>query len=106
MPGDPHDRLAQLSPERKPKWIRFVEQPVPRGAKTRRWTVETLKGVEIARIQWYPGWRKYVFVPGYPTDWEEDCLRDVAAFIEQRTAEHKAQQKHRPTTQEQNDGQS
>jgi hypothetical protein len=71
-----------------PKWIRFAA--VPHEGKTKRWNVLTLKGVVIARIAWSSGWRRYVLQPGYPTEWEQDCLRDVAAFVEEETRAHRA----------------
>ena len=74
------------------RWIEFVEEPAP--GKTKRWTVLAKRGrVPIARISWSTGWRCYVLQPGYPTEWEQDCLRDVAAFIERQTAGHKAGRK-------------
>ena len=71
------------------KWIRFDEEPAP--GVTKRWTIRTKQGVPIGRISWSNGWRRYVLQPGYPTEWEQDCLRDVAEFIERRTAERKAE---------------
>lgn len=72
----------------KPKWIVF--EPVPHDGKTQRWRVLTLRGVVIGRIAWSPSWRRYVLQPAYPTEWEQDCLRDVAAFIQEQTRGYKA----------------
>lgn len=69
------------------KWIRLV--PVLYHGKTERWNVETLAGTPIGRIAWSTGWRRYVLQPAYPTEWEQDCLRDVADFIERATREYK-----------------
>ena len=63
---------------------------VPYDRKTKRWEVLTLNDVIIGRVKWSPGWRRYVLVPAFPTEWEQDCLRDVAAFLEEETRAHKA----------------
>lgn len=73
-----------------PKWIAFVDAGASPSGKTRRWEVKTKAGVLIGRISWDAHWRKYVLTPSYPTDWEEDCLRDVAAFLEEQTRAQKA----------------
>lgn len=71
------------------KWIVFVEVPAP--GVTKRWEIHAKQGdVVIGRIVWSNGWRRYVLQPGYPTEWEQDCLRDVAEFLEARTSERKA----------------
>lgn len=71
------------------KWITFADVPAP--GVTKRWEVRTKQGnVVIARIGWSTAWRRYVLQPGYPTEWEQDCLHDVAAFLETATREHKA----------------
>lgn len=74
-----------------PTFLAFVEEPPAPRRKTRRWTVTTRvgDGVTLGIIQWLPQWRQYVFQPSYPTAFEQDCLRDIAAFIEARTSEHK-----------------
>lgn len=72
-----------------PKWIEFVEVPAP--GVTQRWEVRARRGsVLIGRICWSTGWRRYVLQPGYPTEWEQECLRDIANFIEERTRAHQA----------------
>lgn len=69
----------------------FVEEPPAPKRQTRRWTVMTRigDGVTLGIVQWLPQWRQYVFQPAYPTAFEQDCLRDIAKFIEDRTREHK-----------------
>ena len=73
------------------KWLRLRQ--VPFKGKTERWEVETLDGKMIGRIAWSTGWRRYVLQPAYPTEWEQDCLREIAAFIEGMTLAYK--EKHR-----------
>ena len=71
-----------------PKWIEFREVPAP--GVTKRFEVHTKPGgVVIGRVAWSNGWRRYVLQPGFPTEWEQDCLRDVAAFLEEQTQARK-----------------
>ena len=73
------------------KWIRFVESSsVSRPGKTKTWDVRTEKeGQFIGKIGWYSAWRKYVYYPENSL-YEEDCLRDIADFLEAETLAHKA----------------
>jgi hypothetical protein len=67
--------------------------PLPRGPGmvTDRWEVKAKKGDHhLGRICWKAQWRCYVFMPCYPTVFEQDCLRDIANFIEQATIDHKS----------------
>jgi hypothetical protein len=78
-------------------WIRFRQ--IPFAGKTERWEVETRDGVTIGRISWSTGWRRYILQPAFPTEWEQDCLRDIADFIERQTRDYKEQsQCHAPTS--------
>jgi hypothetical protein len=64
--------------------------------KTRRWEIRAKDGGAILGVvQWWPAWRKYAFQPAFPTVYEQDCLRDIAAFVESSTSEH-----HRARIQE------
>lgn len=75
-------------PERSKSFIAFRECEAP--GVTRRWEIVTVKSeTMIGRISWSTGWRKYVLAPGFPTDWDEGCLREVADFLETQTREHK-----------------
>jgi len=80
-----------VAEEMAPKWIRFEDLGTSDSGKTRRFAViarhdDTLLG----EIRWFGGWRKYVFAPYPNTEYEEDCLRDIAAFCERTTREHRA----------------
>lgn len=58
--------------------------------KTKRFDIiSKSSGDLLARIQWYPQWRQYVFLPAYPTRWNKDCLNDIEKFIENLMAERK-----------------
>jgi hypothetical protein len=78
----------------KGTYIRFRQIEVPPEAKTKRWWVETKNGQDgLGIIEWYGGWRKYTFRAEPGSEFEEVCLREIAQFITERTAEHKARAK-------------
>jgi hypothetical protein len=66
---------------------------MPPKAVTRRWVVETVTlGEYLGEVKWFPAWRQYAFSPsaGSGVTWfEQDCLREIAQFVEDRTREHK-----------------
>lgn len=58
--------------------------------KTKMWEVVSKEGGDrLGLVKWYPGWRRYCFFPAPNTIFEQDCLRDIAQFCENRTAIHK-----------------
>lgn len=72
------------------KHIVIKQVATPTGIVTKRWVVHAKKSdAMLGVIQWRTGWRCYVFEPCFPTVFEQVCLRDIATFIEERTAEHK-----------------
>ena len=72
------------------KWIEFREVGAP--GVTRVWHVHAKQGGDILGVvRWYSGWRRYVFAPVEGSEYEQDCLRDIAAFVERETRERKAQ---------------
>jgi len=79
------------------KWVVFQPSPVQsKSGKTSRWDVVTkggekfAGGVVLGVIQWWGAWRKYAFFPGDATLYEPTCLRDIAAFIDERMAQRRA----------------
>lgn len=72
-------------------FIRAVELENP-GRKTRRWELYAENGGFLGTVEWFTRWRKYTFRPttSDATWFEQTCLREIAAFIEQQTREHKA----------------
>lgn len=62
--------------------------------KTSVWDVTTLAGHVLGQIRWYGSWRRYAFFPGQGTLFEEQCLRDLADFIDHATRERRL--KHDP----------
>jgi hypothetical protein len=77
----------------KPKWISFQKDIRKRGAKTDVWHVWSLKDQELGShlgiVSWRSTWRKYAFYPSPQTLFEQDCLRDLAQFIEEETVKHR-----------------
>ena len=71
------------------KWITFrEEEPSP---KTKRWTIIANGNKStLGWIEWYNPWRKYCFTTTtIRCIFEQDCLRDIANFIETETTKHK-----------------
>jgi hypothetical protein len=78
-------------------WFRFVEAPAQAGRprKTNRWNVVGAdaghrESIVIGWVSWFARWRRYAFFPVAGTVYDPDCLRDLATFCEERTAERKA----------------
>ena len=59
------------------------------GRKTIIWQVIAKDGADLGSVRWFGRWRKYCFFPAADCVFEETCLREIAQFIEDRTAEHK-----------------
>jgi hypothetical protein len=72
------------------KYIDIRDAGMSDSGKTRRWEVfEKQDGVMLGRISWLSSWRCYVFQPCWPTMYEQQCMRDIADFIESQTLAHK-----------------
>lgn len=73
------------------KWINFTEQSLSKDAKTKTWLVTAKEDAAdvLGSVEWRTGWRKYVFFPTHAC-FEEDCLRDIANFLEERTRKQRA----------------
>lgn len=69
------------------KHIRFVlydSRP-----KTFIWRVVAKDGdVSLGLIKWFGRWRRYCFFPDSDTVFEEQCMRDIIHFMEDRTESH------------------
>ena len=55
------------------------------------WIVNKHDDIELGSIEWTgkEHWRRYAFFPRPDTMYEEVCLRDIAAFCEAKTRDHK-----------------
>jgi hypothetical protein len=69
------------------RWVSFQLEDRRRGAKTDVWHVWSLKQppAHLGLVKWYGAWRRYAFFPAPETIFEQDCLRDIAAFVESET---------------------
>jgi hypothetical protein len=86
-------RLTNSEGKRMSKWIKFEYAGQSKSGKTKIWEVQTTygKGGDILGIvDWSPHWEKYSFSPAPNTEFEEDCLRDIANFCVNKTNEHKS----------------
>lgn len=77
--------------EMTPKWVSFQLEERRFGAKTDLWYVWSLKepAAHLGVVKWFGAWRKYAFFPAVQTLFEQDCLRDIAEFIEQETVKQR-----------------
>ena len=76
------------------KWIDIIE--TASGTKTKMFTVWTVDhSTLLGEIRFYPRWRKYAFYPANSTLYEQDCLRDIAKFCEDRTTFWRASLKNK-----------
>lgn len=76
------------------KWIEFEFAPAPANQKTQRFNVVSIQGRDVlGQVKWFGRWRKYCFFPAPDMVFEEDCLRDIARFLEQVTTEYKGKTK-------------
>jgi hypothetical protein len=90
----PRGRARWLAPTSAPepasRWIEFVLVGTSTTGKTSVWEVRTRDGgVLLGHVTWFGRWRCYAFSPKPNTVYEQCCLRDLAAFCDARTAEHR-----------------
>jgi hypothetical protein len=73
------------------KWIEIVPEGASKSGKTMVWSVYTLSTPRrlLGNIGWYAPWRRYCFGPVAQTIFEQDCLRDIAIFLETETQKQK-----------------
>lgn len=66
------------------KWINFVKQEKAPERKTDIFNIETKDPNRfiIGKIQWYPAWRCYSFMPSPNCVFETQCLKDITVFID------------------------
>lgn len=50
--------------------------------KTKIWRVESQDENSLGLIQWWVGWRRYVFVPNEGTLFDSGCLKEITTFID------------------------
>ena len=77
--------------------IRFtLREPDPRKKTLFWWVLSKHDLTTLGGIGWFGRWRKYAFFPKRDTAYEEVCLRELAAFCERKTVEHKRMRKESP----------
>jgi hypothetical protein len=76
------------------KWIKFEQ--VLEERKTKTWIVRTIEGsAALGVVRWHSPWRRYAFFPVPETLYENQCLNDLATFLEDRTREQRETWKKR-----------
>lgn len=72
------------------EWISFKINDRHAKRKTDSWEVWSLESAtHLGTVRWWSPWRRYCFYPRAGTVWEQDCLRSIATFIENATAEQR-----------------
>lgn len=72
-------------------YIEIREAGLSKTGRTKIWTVHNKDtGEEIGYIRWAGNWRKYVFEDYGPSYYDWKCLRQIADFIENATADHRS----------------
>lgn len=95
MSTSPHT-APPATTEKEPRWIQFRLSVTPAPRKTRVWDVLSKDGTEnLGYVSWAGNWRRYAFTPSKGTYFEQECLRDIAAFLEARTREWREGRKRR-----------
>jgi len=65
------------------------------GAVTRRWIIYSKSNSAVlGQIQWYSGWRQYVFFPAAETLFNDGCLRALVDFLADANAEHQTEKEN------------
>ncbi len=78
----------------KGKWIEFRWLRNSESGKTQVWEItDTKENVLLGYVEWFGRWRKYAFRPLSFTYYEQDCLRDIAEFIELQTTVRRSAKK-------------
>jgi len=73
-----------------PKYVHFDYSRASVSGATSIWSVVAVAdGALLGVVSWFGRWRCYAFSPRPDTVYERTCLRDIAAFCEQKTAEHR-----------------
>ena len=78
------------------KWIMIDFAGMSPSKKTNIWAIRSTQGDDrLGFVKWHGPWRKYAFFPEPNCLFEEDCLRDIADFVEGATWSHKEERKER-----------
>ena len=72
------------------KWVASAFEGISDTGKTHRMAILSKESADrLGEIRWYGAWRKYAFFPDDGTIFENDCLRDIAVFIERLMSNRK-----------------
>ena len=71
-----------MSRERIGKFMEAIETPPG------NWWIQG-RTDRLGRVEWYPRWRKYIFLPNTGTLYSDDCLTAMAEFLARKTKERK-----------------
>lgn len=72
-----------------------VEGGIAEGRKTGIWNICGNDGTALGLVSWYGSWRQYIFDPCPNCIFNNQCLRDIAAFLDRINAEQKEKRESR-----------
>jgi len=73
------------------KRISFGAPKPSETGKTKVWKVRSSGDDFLGEVRWFGRWRRYAFHPDPFTIFEQECLREIADFCEQRSREQRQQ---------------
>jgi hypothetical protein len=72
-------------------YLRFEERGLSDSGKTKRWAVlNTLSQSVLGWVQWYSGFRAYVYQSIPEIVYDHKCMTEIGEFLRERTQEHKS----------------
>lgn len=80
--------LKSLEMERIGKYLAVRKHAAADGRRTHRWSLVSNGGDVLGAICWFPRWRQYCFDPVENAVFNNQCLRDLAAFLERANRAH------------------
>lgn len=72
-------------------WVRFTPGDESPSGKTKTWLVSGSDGPQdfLGRVMWAPAWRQYVFVVQSTSQYNPECLVQIASFVKSQTELHR-----------------
>jgi len=74
------------------KWIKIEEEGLSKTGKTKIFKIvnKDYPDIPLGFIKWNGGYRKYAYYPEGDSYYEEDCLKNIAEFLEELKTERRS----------------
>lgn len=77
------------------KYIEIILREHSKSGKTKICEVVSLRsGCGLGTVSWYSTWRQYTFQPYAGTEWNHDCLKEIAEYLIRENEIHKVKRRH------------